>query len=105
MALNAVNLFAAFDITAQAQTLDISPVLEEAIYYDLNLLGAVNVDFGSPITDIVHYWDEEQLNPDTVTMGASAASTDTTLTLTTNHGARAHVGDLIYDSALNSTEV
>ncbi len=105
MALNAVNLFAAFDVTDGAQERDISPILEEAIYYDLNLLGALSVAFDSPVQDIIHYWNEEQLNADTVTMGASAASTDTALTLTTNHGNRTHVGDLLYDTAINSTEV
>lgn len=105
MALNAVNLFAAFDVTDGAQERDISPILEEAIYYDLNALGVFNVDFGSPVNDIVHYWNEEQLNSDLVTMGASAASDATTLTLTTNHGLRTHVGDEIYDTTSGSTEV
>lgn len=105
MALNAVNLFAAFDVTDGAQERDISPILEEAIYYDLNLLGALNVAFDSPVQDIIHYWNEEQLNADTVTAGASAASTDTSLTLTAGHGNRAHVGDLLYDTAINSTEI
>jgi hypothetical protein len=105
MALNAVNLFAAFDVTDGAQERDISPILEEAIYYDLNLLGSLSVDFGAPVTDIIHYWNEEQLNADTVTMGASAASNDTSLTVTAGHGLRAHAGDLLYDTAINSTEV
>jgi hypothetical protein len=105
MALNPANPFAAFDVTDGAQERDISPVLEEALYYDLNLLGYLNVDFGSPVEDIIHYWNEEQLNADTVIMAASAASTDTSLTLTTNHGLRLHIGDLIYDTTINSTEV
>lgn len=105
MALNAVNLFAAFDVTDGAQERDISPILEEALYYDLNLLGYLNVAFDQPVSDIIHYWNEEQLNADTITMGASAASTDTTLTTTTNHGARAHIGDLLYDTTKASTEV
>lgn len=106
MALSAVNLFAAFDVTDGAQERDISPILEEALYYDLNALGYLNVDFGSPVYDIVHYWNEEQLNADTFTLGASAASNDTSLTLTTNHGLRLHIGDLIYATSVNnSTEV
>lgn len=105
MALNASSLFAAFDVTDGAQERDISPILEEALYYDLNLLGFLNVAFDSPVEDIIHYWNEEQLNSDTVTMGASAASNGTALTLTTNHGNRLHVGDLLYDTASASTEV
>ena len=105
MALASADLFAAFDLTAQSNELDISPILEEAIYYDLNLLGSLNVDFGNPVSDIIHYWNEEQLNTDTVTMGASAASDGTALTLTAGHGSRLHIGDLLYDTTINSTEV
>lgn len=105
MALAAVNLFAAFDVTDGAQERDISPILEEALYYDLNLLGALNVSFDSPVNDIIHYWDEEQLNADTVTMSASAAGADTSLNFTAGHGSRLHIGDLIYDTTINTTEV
>lgn len=106
MALNPSNLFAAFDVIDGAQDRDISPVLEAAIYYELNLLsGGINVDFGSPVYDINHIWDEEQLNPDTVTLSASAASTDGTLTLVAGHGNRAHIGDQLYSTAAGSTEV
>jgi uncharacterized protein DUF5309 len=105
MALNSVNLFAAFDVTDGAQDRDISPILEEALYYDLNLLGSLNVAFDSPIFDIIHYWNEEQLNADTVTASASTASNGTALALTTNHGNRLHVGDQLYDTAINTTEV
>lgn len=103
MTLATADLFAAFDVTAQSQELDISPILEEAIYYDLNLLGAMNVDFGAPVEDIIHYWDEEELNADTVTASASFASTDTTIALTTNHGLRTHIGDLLYVSSVTGT--
>lgn len=105
MALATADLFAAFDVTDGAQERDISDILEEAIFYDLNLLGAVNVAFDNPVEDIIHYWNEEQLNADTVTMGASAASDATALTLTAGHGSRLHIGDLIYDTTINSTEV
>lgn len=105
MALATADLFAAFDVTDGAQERDISPILEEAIYYDLNLLGALNIAFDNPVEDIIHYWNEEQLNSDVVTLGASAASDATALTLTTNHGLRLHIGDLLYPTAINSTEV
>lgn len=105
MALATADLFAAFDVTDGAQERDISPVLEDAIYYDLNLMGSMNVDFGNPVDDIIHYWNEEELNPDTVTMSASATSTATALSFTAGHGSRLSVGDLLYDTALNSTEL
>lgn len=103
MALATADLFAAFDVTAQTNELDISPVLEDAIYYDLNLLGAMNVDFGAPVNDIVHYWNEEALNADTVVTTASAASTATALAITSQ--TVLHTGDLLYDTAIGSTEV
>jgi uncharacterized protein YgiB involved in biofilm formation len=105
MALQASSVFAAFDLSSQVNELDISSVLEDAVYYDLNLLGSMNVDFGNPVDDIIHYWNEEQLNSDLVTMGASAASDATALTLSTNHGNRLHIGDLLYDTAINTQEV
>lgn len=105
MALATVDLFAAFDVTDGAQDRDISPILEEALYYDLNLLGSVNVDFGAPVHDIVHYWNEEQLNADTVTTTASQASNDTAIAVTSGHGLRLHIGDQLYDTASGSTEI
>jgi hypothetical protein len=106
MALATADLFAAFDVTDGAQERDISPVLEDAIYYDLNLMGSMNVDFGNPVEDIIHYWNEEELNPDTVTLSASATSTATALSFTSGHGSRLSVGDLLYNhSVANSTEL
>lgn len=106
MALASTGLFASFDVTDGAQTRDISPVLADAIFYDLHLLGALNVDFGSPATDTTHYWNEDLLNSDVVTTAASAASGGTSISLTSGHGLRVHVGDLFYDSSLiNGTEI
>src|SRR3954470_20929219 len=106
MALASTGLFASFDVTDGAQTRDISPVLADAIFYDLHLLGALNVDFGAPATDTTHYWNEDLLNSDVVTTAASAASNGTSISLTSGHGLRAHVGDLFYDSSLiNGTEI
>jgi hypothetical protein len=106
MALAPASPFASFDITDKSQILDISPVLAEALYLDLDFLGkAVNVDFGEPVEDTTYYWNEEALNARTFTMSASATSAATSLTLTTGHGARAHIGDLVYDTRINSTEV
>lgn len=106
MALASTGLFASFDVTDGAQARDISPVLADAIFFDLHLLGAINVDFGSPATDTTHYWNEDLLNSDVVTTAASASSAGTSISLSSGHGARVHVGDLFYDTSLiNSTEV
>lgn len=106
MALASASPFASFDITAKSQIQDISPVLAEALYLDLDLLGkGLNVDFSEPAEDTTFVWNEEALNARTGTTAASATSTATTLSLSTGHGARFGIGDLIYDSAVNSSEI
>jgi hypothetical protein len=105
MALAASAPFASFDVTDASQHRDISPVLQDAIFYDLNALSTLNVDFGNPVFDTTHYWNEEALQSDTVTVSGSATSTATSIVLASGHGARAHVGDLLYDTAINSTEL
>src|SRR5438270_738694 len=105
MALQAAGGFATYGITDGAQIRDISDVLADAIYYDLHLLGNLDLDFGSPAMDIQHWWNEDALNADTVTVSGSVASTGTSIVLASGHGARAHVGDLFYDTTTGSTEV
>lgn len=109
MALQTAGGFATFGITDGAQVRDISPLLADAIYYDLHFLGNVNVDFGSPATDIIHYWNEDALNTQTFTMSAAATGAgSTSLTGTAGQGANVHVGDLLYAVATAtqpSTEV
>jgi uncharacterized protein YqkB len=106
MALAAASPFASFDITDKSQIRDISPVLSEALYLELGLLGkGLNVEFDEPAQDTAFIWNEEALNARTATTAASATSTATTLSLTAGHGARFGIGDLIYDTAINSSEV
>lgn len=105
MALASTAFFASFGITDGAQERDISPFLADAIYFDLNLLGALNVDFGSPAEDVIHYWNDDVLNPDTGTVTGSVAAGGTSIVLAAGQGARFRVGDLLYDTTLNSTEV
>lgn len=104
MALAASTPFASFDVTDATQKRDISPILEDAIFYDLNLLSALGVDLGNPVFDNRHYWNEETLNSDLVSVStASVASNGTTVSVASGH--TAHVGDLFYDTATGSTEV
>lgn len=96
MALQSAGAFATFNVTDGAQIRDISPILADAIYYDLHLLGNINVDFANPATDTTHYWNEDSLN--TLTFSISAAATgagSTSLTGTAGQGKNAHVGDLL----------
>lgn len=96
MALATTSFFASFDINDATQTRDISPVLQEALYYDLTLAAALGIDVnGRQAYDPTHYWNEDALNSDLITAGASLASNGTSLVLSTGHGARVHVGDLV----------
>ena len=100
MALQSANAFATFNVTDGAQIRDISPLLADAIYYDLHLLGNLNVDFANPATDTTHYWNEDILNTLTFTMSAAATGAgSTSLTGTSGQGGNVHVGDLLYPVA------
>lgn len=102
MALNATSFFASYDITDGSQIRDISPVLQEALYFDLTFLGALNIDLGNTAKDTTHWWNEDALNSDTVTVSGSVASNGTSIILNAGHGLRVHVGDLIQDTTSNS---
>jgi hypothetical protein len=103
MALQSTAFFASFDVTDGVQERDISPVLSKAIFYDMNLLGALSPDFASPVTDTTYRWNDDKLNSELVTIDGSATSTATTLTVDSGHGV--HIGDNLYDTVLNSTEI
>lgn len=96
MALASTSFFASFDINDATQTRDISSVLQEALYFDLTLASALGIDAtGRQALDPTHYWNEDALNSDLVTVSGSVASSGTSVILSTGHGARVHVGDLI----------
>lgn len=105
MALASTDFFASFDITDGSQTRDISPVLQEALYFDLAFLGAIGVDMGDTAKDTVHWWNEDALNSDIVTLCGSIASNATSVVLNAGHGLRVHVGDLIQSLTANTDMV
>jgi hypothetical protein len=105
MALASFSGFGSFDITDGSQIRDISSVLTEALILDFEFMGRGQT-MGEPATDTTFYWNEEQLNSNVVTLSASVTSTATSLTLTTGHGARTHIGDLLVCTSVNNaTEV
>jgi hypothetical protein len=101
MALSSSSAFSTFDLASQANILDISPFLSEALFFDFHLLGNLNVDLANPLDDITYYWVEDTLNADTTTTTVSAGTSDTSLTLSTN--TVAHVGDLVTVTSAKST--
>lgn len=106
MALASTALFASFDVTDKTQDLDISPFLAQALILNFEFLGrGMTMDFGSPVHDTVHYWNYDALNSDQVTVSGSLTSSATSVVLSSNHGLRVGVGDLLYDGVSNSTEV
>lgn len=106
MALAAASPFASFDINSNTQILDISEVLAEALLLDFNFMErAIDVAMDDPAEDVTFYWNEEDLNADQcVVNNTSYTSTVTTIVLASGHGARVHIGDLLRNTAIGSTE-
>lgn len=105
MALASTDFFASFDITDGSQIRDISAVLQEALYFDTTFLGALNIDTAQTAKDTTHWWNEDALNSDKITISGSVASNGTTITATSGQGLRVHVGDLLVDMTSNSDMV
>lgn len=96
MALASLSGFGSFDITDGSQIRDISSVLSEALIFDFNFMGqGINVALDNPVEDTVFYWNEETLNADTVESDTSISSAATSFALTSGHGGRVHIGDLL----------
>src|SRR3954468_8019609 len=101
MALNSVAAFASFDQSAQVNTLDISPFLSEALILDFTLLGKLNVDLGNPVEDIIHYWEEDALNSEILTLTVSLSTSDSSITFTSSSAP--HVGDYVINQGAPGT--
>jgi hypothetical protein len=93
MALATSSAFSSFDQSANVNTLDISSFLSEALIYDFSLLGALNIDLSDPVDDIIHYWQEDSLNSEQLTLAISLSTTASSLTITASTAP--HVGDYI----------
>jgi hypothetical protein len=93
MALSTVSAFGSFDQSANVNTLDISSFLSEALIYDFSLLGALNVDLNDPVDDIIHYWQEDSLNSELLTLAISLSTSASSLTISSSTAP--HVGDYI----------
>lgn len=109
MSLQASTPLATFDFsTTGLLQLEITPMLEEALYYDLHGMGALQragaVEIDNPLGDILYYWDEDALNTDTVTVSGSVASGGTSVVVNTGQGVRVDVGDILMDTAAGTTE-
>ena len=88
------SAFDSFNQAAQVNKLDISPFLSAALILDFNLLGAIGMTMDNPVTDIVYYWLEDELNSDLLTPTISVGTTDTSITITASTAP--HVGDYIF---------
>src|SRR6478609_2493841 len=104
MALSTVSPFASFDQSTNVNRLDISAYLSEALIGDFHALGVIGMDMGNPVSDIIHYWEEDSLNSDQVTLTISLSTSDTSVTLTSTTAP--HVGDyIIFKSGNLNNEV
>lgn len=106
MALSASSLFASFDVNANTNILDVSSVLSEALILDFDLMShGLDVAMDDPVDDTTFYWNQEALNSDVVTASGSVTSSGTSLVVASGQGDRVHIGDLLKNQAINSTEV
>ena len=93
-----------FDLTAE--TLDLSPVLALIQDKDIGLLGRIKL--GGECKDTTVKWVEDALLPYTVTLSDAdwaAGTTETDMTLATNHYLRLRVGDVLIDTSHGKTEL
>jgi hypothetical protein len=108
MALSGLSGFASYDINANTNILDISPVLAEALILDFEFMGrglSVALDGSGSVEDTTFHWNEEALNADTLTVSGSVTSSGTSIVVASGHGARTHIGDLLKNKAEGSLEV
>lgn len=106
MTLATTSFFASFDINDATQTRDISPILAEALYYDLTLASVLGIDVGGrQAYDTTHYHNEDALNSDSITISGSIASNATSILLTAGGGAKVHVGDLVVSNVTGTDMV
>ena len=97
MALATSSAFSSFDQSSNVNTLDISSFLSEALIYDFSLLGALNIDMSDPVDDIIHYWQEDSLNSELVTLAISLSTTASSITIASSTAP--HVGDYLISTA------
>lgn len=104
MALPTSSAFSAFDVTDGAQDRDISPVLTEAIFFDLNALseGFIVAD-NEPVFDTTYRWNDDKLNTLTVQLNGSISDTATSITL--DDTAVLDSGDLLVADVSGGLEV
>lgn len=100
MALATSTYYSSFDIGSGTNVLDYSPMMFAALKQDPALLSRIRV--GEEATDTTYRWVDDALNAHQVILGASAASDDTAVTLTTNHGLRTRIGTLLKTQLRNA---
>lgn len=101
MALSSADSWAPFDDTTGR--LDLQPVLSAVLLKDTATLGLIGL--GAPALDRTHYWNEDNLNAQTVTASESAEFSSSDLTLSVSDAARVRVGALLMDQAAGKVEI
>lgn len=107
MALAATTPLASYDQSA-GEFLDLSNELAEIIRRD-NTSFLSRVGISGEATETTHSWMEDSLNANSATTPNTAAgyldASETSLDVTTGHGARFRIGTLFRDEAAGKTEV
>lgn len=86
----------AYNIPTSSKKLDLSEELAEIIRTDNTALISRVGAGGTVATQLTHSWVEDRLNPNTAVLNnsGSVGTTDTTIVMTTGHGARFKIGTI-----------
>jgi len=101
MALNAADSLASFDWTTGR--LDLEPVLAMVLLTDTALMGLIGM--GPKALATTHKWNEDDINPVSLTGAESAEYSATDVTLDVTDGSKIRIGTLLKDRAAGKTEV
>lgn len=101
MALSAADSVATFDNTKKH--LDISPVLASIILNDNAFLGLIGM--GPAVKGAIHYFNEDSLNPPTVTINELGGLSVGDTTLTLDDATKIAVGTILMDMAVGTQEL
>jgi len=110
MALQTPGMTTSYDQSA-TYILSLDPMVDAILLDDADVLSTLGFsNEGKPVTQTKHQWDEDELNPVTVTAGrileSAASATGSALCLTnTTHAGRVTAGTLLMDQLSGKNEV
>lgn len=106
MGLQAVTPTGSFD-QAATYLLDLREQVDQILLDDTQILNVLGIDYGSPVDQTKHEWDEDELNPNSVKAAAAGALTtaSTVLLISASESSRITAGTLLKDALSGKYEV